>query len=263
VGITTGPDGNLWFTETVGNIGRITPTGTISEFPVPFLSLPIGITTGPDGNLWFIEALTTTGSSNIGRITPAGTITAFPLPGGREISGITAGPDGNLWFTELSVFNSGDKIGRISPTGTITEFPALAPGNLPFGITAGPDGNLWFTEFNGNKIGRLPPVFLTISPGSGVYMTTQHFDLTLRVYPAGLGLVAGRALFDGEDVTEALGLCGVVGTRAAGGATLRCPNLSGSLFAPGVHTFSVSITLSDGSVASDTATWQIEENHEP
>src|SRR5262245_56858922 len=36
LGITAGPDGNLWFTENTGNkIGRITPTGTVHEFPVP------------------------------------------------------------------------------------------------------------------------------------------------------------------------------------------------------------------------------------
>ncbi len=33
--ITAGPDGNLWFTEVVGNIGRITPTGKITQFPTP------------------------------------------------------------------------------------------------------------------------------------------------------------------------------------------------------------------------------------
>jgi len=55
--ITTGPDGNLWFTEYEGdNIGRITPNGTITEFPIPTAgSQPFGITTGPDGNLWFTE----------------------------------------------------------------------------------------------------------------------------------------------------------------------------------------------------------------
>src|ERR1051325_201739 len=34
--ITTGPDGNLWFTEAAGNaIGRITPAGAIQEFSLP------------------------------------------------------------------------------------------------------------------------------------------------------------------------------------------------------------------------------------
>src|SRR5882724_2268244 len=34
--IALGPDGNLWFTEGSGNkIGRITPAGEVTEFPMP------------------------------------------------------------------------------------------------------------------------------------------------------------------------------------------------------------------------------------
>jgi hypothetical protein len=106
-----GPDGNLWFTEASGNrIGRITPLGVITEFPVPttFSDLS-GITAGPDGNLWFTEF----SGNKIGRITPSGVITEFPVPfaSGGPV-GITAGPDGNLWFTEMS----GNKIGRVNLT---------------------------------------------------------------------------------------------------------------------------------------------------
>ncbi len=64
--ITAGPDGALWFTEGTGNIGRITPSGSITEFPIPTASsMPVGITAGPDGNLWFAE----NSASKIGRIT--------------------------------------------------------------------------------------------------------------------------------------------------------------------------------------------------
>ncbi len=58
--ITTGPDGNLWY---FGNrlgpgkvltfLGRVTPSGAITEFP-PYWGQ--GITAGPDGNLWFTSA---------------------------------------------------------------------------------------------------------------------------------------------------------------------------------------------------------------
>ena len=42
--ITTGPDGNLWFTEE-DSIGRMTLTGQISEFPLPPSHRgPLGIT---------------------------------------------------------------------------------------------------------------------------------------------------------------------------------------------------------------------------
>ena len=103
--MTAGPDGNLWFTETNGNIGRITPAGVITEFQTDVAPLS-DITTGPDGNLWFI------GTSTVGRITPTGAITSYQaqtVGGGPEY--IITGPDGNLWFTETG----GDKMGRIIP----------------------------------------------------------------------------------------------------------------------------------------------------
>src|SRR2546429_7016675 len=52
IGITTGPDGNLWFTAGT-DIGRITTAGSVTAFPIPTASSgPQGITAGPDANLW-------------------------------------------------------------------------------------------------------------------------------------------------------------------------------------------------------------------
>jgi|SRR5258708_2189257 len=113
--ITAGPDGAVWFTEIIpnaqngsvtitGKIGRITPAGHISEFPLSSNSYARGITAGPDGNLWFTEP------GKIGRITPTGTISEFPLPTSESTSAfITTGPDGAIWFTERS-----SKIGRLA-----------------------------------------------------------------------------------------------------------------------------------------------------
>ncbi len=39
--ITTGPDGALWFTELIDQIGRITTAGVITEFPIPTASSPL------------------------------------------------------------------------------------------------------------------------------------------------------------------------------------------------------------------------------
>src|SRR5436305_14831944 len=105
VGIAPGPDGNVWFTEySANNIGRITPTGAITEFPLPTPnSYPNWLTSGPDGNIWFSEA------SHIGRITSNGTITEYPLPAPR---GLVTGADGNLWIV---VEGAGAKIGRFVP----------------------------------------------------------------------------------------------------------------------------------------------------
>jgi streptogramin lyase len=203
--ITTGPDGNLWFGEYFCNqVGRITPAGTITEFPVPTgnFNFSQGITTGPDGALWFTEYL----ANKIGRITTTGTITEFPVPSGGAYGAthITAGPDGNLWFTvcRCSPGASGPtNIGRITPSGTITEFP-LTAGSTPYGITAGPDGNLWFAEPGTNKIGRITPAgvireFLIPTANSGAYSITKGPDGNLwfterftnnigRITPAGV-----------------------------------------------------------------------------
>ena len=64
--IVAGPDGAMWFTEDgivnggSGAIGRITPTGELTEYILPTLpgySSGAGdITVGPDGNLWFTWA---------------------------------------------------------------------------------------------------------------------------------------------------------------------------------------------------------------
>jgi streptogramin lyase len=158
-GITSGPDGDVWFTEASPNgpkIGQITPTGHINEYPLPRTSwgasYPWAITLGPDGNLWFTDICAC--GNLIGRITPTGSITEYPiLTYFSEPWGIATGPDGNVWFTEYD----GNKIGRITPSGSITEYPLPGPASGPRGIATGPDGNLWFTGYDGNKIGRITP----------------------------------------------------------------------------------------------------------
>ena len=78
IGITTGPDGALWFTN-VGNnsIGRITTAGVVSNYTGTAVSEPWGITAGPDGALWFANEA----NSSIGRITVPPYITITPGSG--------------------------------------------------------------------------------------------------------------------------------------------------------------------------------------
>jgi virginiamycin B lyase len=175
--ITSGPDGNLWFTEQATNkIARITPNGAITDFIIPTPSSgPFGITSGPDGNLWFTEA----SGNKIGRITTNGAIIdEFNVPtAGSNPQGIASGPDGNLWFTEAS----GNKIGRITTRGGVTEFVLPTAGSQPFAITSGSDGNLWFTEESGNRIGRITTVggiieFTVPTAGSKPFAITSGPD---------------------------------------------------------------------------------------
>jgi streptogramin lyase len=152
-GITTGPDGNIWFSEAgAGNIARFTIPGHVfTEFPIPTGgSNPLGIVTGPDGALWFSEFY----QAKIGRVTTAGAFTEFPLSTNAGPNMICVGADGNLWFTETNV----GKIGRITTAGVYTEFTLPSGSNsLPIQINAGPDGNVWWVEANTSNIGRITP----------------------------------------------------------------------------------------------------------
>ncbi|HEV3217894.1 MAG TPA: hypothetical protein VGZ27_19365, partial [Vicinamibacterales bacterium] len=183
-GITTGPDGNIWFTEySARKIGRMTSAGVITEFPFPFSSVsppfgrPYAITAGPDGNLWFtmiaLDPKNPSGSGGgVGRITPTGTLTTFNSASCcSSPSGIAAGPDGNLWVIDLdTTLSSVGSIMRITPTGSITTFP-LAPffggqyqNLLPEAISAGPDGNVWFTAVTGPQIPQASSYVGRITP---------------------------------------------------------------------------------------------------
>jgi uncharacterized protein (TIGR03437 family) len=151
-GIAAGPDGNIWFTEPYANaIGRITTSGSITEYQSSGMAYPFNIAPGPDGALWFTETI-----SKVGRITTAGVITEYPLSPGVNVNsvgfnpgGIAAGADGNLWFAGDST------IWRVTTDGALTSF-LLPTGSAGFqGITAGPDGNLWLTESSSSKVARL------------------------------------------------------------------------------------------------------------
>ncbi len=154
-GITVGPDGNLWFTDSHllnfprgdNIIGKITPAGmvsAVSTLPIG-LGIPVGITSGPDGNLWFA-------AYEIGKISATGAVTGYPISTSpTNAHGITPGPDGNLWFTEWYA----NKIGKITTSGVVTEYIVPTSGGHPSGITTGPDGNLWLAEDDGNKIAKI------------------------------------------------------------------------------------------------------------
>ena len=143
--ITSGPDGNLWFTQHDSNtgayraVGRMTPSGVLTEFdPFAAGSVPYGITAGVDGALW----LTENGANKVARMKTDGTVTEFALqrPNSHP-SEIVSGADGNLWITERG--NNGTAfLARVTTSGVVTEFPDVFP--RMWGITAGPDNRVWF-----------------------------------------------------------------------------------------------------------------------
>ncbi len=155
--LVKGPDGNVWFTENAGKIGRVTTSGTFAEFVVPdaqntFGANPWGITAGPDGNLWFTDQEFL--NESIDKITVGGIVTRYPVGSNnvyRPMYTIVTGPDGNLWTTS----SNDNKIVRMTTGGAETDFTVTKPLAGAQNITTGPDGALWFTETNGSQIGRI------------------------------------------------------------------------------------------------------------
>jgi virginiamycin B lyase len=226
-GITAGPDGALWFTESsweANQIGRITTGGAFTEFgglsaPRQYYSGPTRITSGPDRRLWFTEF----DANKIGAITTGGILTEYStgLTPGAGPAGITVGPDGRLWFTEFNV----GKIAAITTTGTITEYPLSASDAAPSGITAGPDGALWFTERRG--LGRIT------TEGT----STLKIDTPDYARPGAI-TSAGGALWFTQNYYESIG-------------RLDVDNFSGRTFGPALY----SSGLAGITVGPDGAVW--------
>jgi virginiamycin B lyase len=175
--IAAGPDRNVRFTESHA-IGRITPSGTITEYGtangLDSGSMVYGsIVAGSDGDMWFSDDGTIRA---IGRITPAGVITEYGtadgLNAGAVPENLTLGPDGNVWFIDNGATPA---IGRVTPSGAINEYSShLNPLSQPNDITAGAGGSLWFTDQGG------------MSPAIGRATTAgviSEFDLSASSFP--------------------------------------------------------------------------------
>lgn len=163
---TVTPGGTDWFVEwATSRIGRVTPDGKLSEFPIPQAGpqvtlpstlptdIPCSITQGGDGNLYFTNGI----ANQIGTVDPStGRITLYTAPdtAGNLVpfNDIAAGDDGAIWFTETT----GNAIGRFDlKTHAFSSYEIPTPASTPVGIVQGPDGAIWFAESAANKIGRL------------------------------------------------------------------------------------------------------------
>ena len=214
--IILGPDDNVWFTEyNTPNLGRVTASGQVKEFPTP--SGGRDLVVGPDKNLWY-----TTADGKLGRFTPStGDAVESLISGGSHAAWIAAGPDGNLWFSDTGsqqigkmttsgtstvytvksspgriidgkdgfLWYGGDDglLGRIDTNGNFKEFPfpTINGQGLVDAITVGGDGRLWFT-FNDSY-----------HPGTVAAMTTTGdyrvyaMNLTSNLLPYSHSIVAG------------------------------------------------------------------------
>jgi virginiamycin B lyase len=128
--ILEGSDGNVWFTDYSNNqIGKITPEGQVTFYPLGSDASPFKMALGSDGALWFTEYFT----SKVGRLTTDGQLKTYNAP--QTPLDIVSGPDGNLWYNDAA----GNVVrvtidGKFRPMHHLYELSGLWVGN----------GNIWF-----------------------------------------------------------------------------------------------------------------------
>src|SRR5207248_490818 len=180
LGLTVGPDGNLWFTDAGENLqatgGAAAPPKQIGRFHLADGSLsfnpdtdwfpngengsvPVALTNSGDNNLWFANS----------------------------------GTDANLWFT----IQQSKTIGRMTPGGAFTEFtpPATLPGLA--GIATGSDGNLYVTA-EGAATPNPSQLNRPIMAGNGLLARVTPAGVITPI-PAPAGKFSPNAIVNGPD----------------------------------------------------------------
>jgi sugar lactone lactonase YvrE len=190
--ITSGSDGNFWFTESSeflpAAIGRITPAGAVTEFPVGCAGCILSdIVQGPGGILYY-----TSNDAALGRITTAGAVLApIPMPNSNALAGDLASDGTSIWITD---FNNNVVWRYRIALGTFTQYTPPTAGSVPFDVAVDSAGTVWFTEFGNNAIARLNPAsgviteFATTSPPRGITVATDgQIWFTSRFTPQAVG----------------------------------------------------------------------------
>ncbi len=144
-GIVTGPDGNLWFTESVsGFIGKMSPTGQmLGEYTTG--GGPVGpyIAISPSGA--GSKILFNAHSTVVQTITTAGGVSNF-TPGVGNSGGFTFLADGTMWVVSQYGYNKIYKINTpISTASTVTQF-AVPAG--PTRVLTGADNSMWLLSMD-------------------------------------------------------------------------------------------------------------------
>jgi streptogramin lyase len=154
-----GPDNAIWYTwvdsftdpsKVTGRIGRVSPSGQIQEFTVPYA--PGSIASGADGALWYSEFASSSSGNDltrkgyIGRITTAGVASELPIDLNTGIGQLVAGSDGAIWYIPFPDQAGG--FGRITPSGGVKKLST--GGNAQIDLFAAVPGALWLFDSRNN-----------------------------------------------------------------------------------------------------------------
>ena len=249
-GITSGPDGALWFTATSGtyfDLGRITMDGAVTMYRytkgAPFLSN--GITAGPDRTLWFPLATDYGAELVMAEVltTPMVLVTSTALPAGmagvvyQETLSASGGTPPYRW----SAYPLPGGLSVDAANGVISGIPQT-PGTYSFSVLA--------TDNQGSSAAQDLNLVLSAAPLNAPTITTKTLsDATQEVtYSQALAVAGGVAPYKWAVAGGAFP--GGVALNAASGAITGIPVKIGT------YSFIVQVTDSGGtsSVASLTLT---------
>jgi streptogramin lyase len=167
--ITQASDGTFWFTESFlndqnaqgHNVGRISPTGQVTEFEVCDFCFPSDIVQGSDGFLYFSS------NDGLGQIGTDGVVEPFINTPGLSVGGNDLDAHGrHIWITD---FNRRSLWRYDIPTGGFTEFPIGANTFGPSDVAVAGNGDVWFSasvisdSVEQGLIGRLDPATETVT----------------------------------------------------------------------------------------------------
>ncbi len=202
-GLTSAPDGELWFTGSGARFGllrsvveRMALSGHATVVTARKSGvLDASIFTGPDRHLWLGSGL---------RITGRGTLQHVPETDVEMVQGAA----GNLWGAYNGLVERLNRFGRLAKF----IYPEAAAGDATTAIAAGPDGNMWFVNsldirgFPANSVlGKVKPrrAHHGLSPACrnrpagnhrGTRRTDVDSDRTRFLHPAGGSAKARRWL---------------------------------------------------------------------
>ena len=187
-GITTGPDGALWLTDsTNGGVDRINPSNnTTTNYPSN--QGPTGIATASDGTMWIGSGQFAT----LVNLTVGGGFTPASASPSNVPSRIVQGADGAIWFTE------GNKIGRYDPVGLGLQEIAVPSGGSAFDLCAEPNGNIWFTANSTSSN------IYQITGSSGSY-TVNPFNVAPGASLRGIACGVDNAVWYVDNANNAIG----------------------------------------------------------
>lgn len=165
--IATGKDGSLWYTaEKKGRVGRITVTGQITEWAVPWDGRygPEELTVAADGRVWVLSDAHAR-VFVIDPAVPSGPVAGYfvdayeqgdtrdfetPRPGARRGNDIAAAPDGSVWVSD----SIGEGITRYAPPQIFTTAGGTPDCDFDGLLAAGADGKMW-CAFKGSALKRI------------------------------------------------------------------------------------------------------------